>query len=159
MLSDFWLLNWCVTVDQGWSTCSSWAKCHLWHNYFLHGDIGNEKIFVNPLPSKVEIDHQNSLEKLCTIYSWRLYFTLLMNLEICVRHSDTLAKFVNYIFLQLLLLVLVYIFIAHEKGKYTDKIIHIIMCIFIHSLFCILNFMLHACGQNFVEVACTTNRV
>ena len=41
-----------------------------------------------------------------------IYINSLINLERCVRNSDTLAKFVNCIFLQLFLLLLVYIFIA-----------------------------------------------
>jgi len=41
-------------------------------------------------------------------------------------------------------------------GKYADKIVHIIICIFIHASFWVQNFMLPTCRLNFVKVAHTT---
>jgi len=40
--------------------------------------------------------------------------------------------------------------------KYTGKIIRIIVRTLIHSLFCVLSFMLPKCTANFAEVARTT---
>jgi hypothetical protein len=43
--------------------------------------------------------------------------------------------------------------------KYTSKTIHIILCILIHSSFCVFNFMLSAYRPNSFEVAYATNKV
>lgn len=75
-----------------------------------------------------------------------IYINSLINLERCVRNSDTLAKFVICIFFTTFPVVIGLYFYCTCIGKYTGKIMRIIMCIFIHSFFCILNFMLYAYG-------------
>jgi len=87
-----------------------------------------------------------------------IYITSLINLERCVRNSDTLTKFVNYVFFTTFSVSISLYFYCTCIAKYTGKIVHKIMCIFIHSLFYILNFMSRVCGRNFFEVACPKNR-
>lgn len=43
--------------------------------------------------------------------------------------------------------------------KYTGKSIHTIICILIHSSFCILNFIFPACGPNFAEAVGIVQKV
>jgi hypothetical protein len=45
------------------------------------------------------------------------------------------------------------------KEKYTGKIILIILCIFIHSSFCVLNFVLLACRPYFVKFSWIMTRL
>jgi hypothetical protein len=83
------------------------------------------------------------------------YVILLIHFaEIC-KNSDTLAKIVNCIFLQMFLLLVVYTFYYMCVEKHMGTII----LIYIHSSFCILNFMLPACRPNFFKVACITEGV
>ena len=53
------------------------------------------------------------------------------------------------------LLLSVYFYCTWCTEKHKGKII----CMYIHSLFCELNFMLSACRPYFSEVACTTQKV
>lgn len=51
-------------------------------------------------------------------------------------------------------------FLLHRRTeKSTGKIVHIILCIFINSSFCVLNLWLPACRPNFSEAARTTQNL
>jgi hypothetical protein len=87
----------------------------------------------------------------------KCWHSLLMNLvKGSANSNNTIADVVNFIFWWIFLLLPAYFYCTLCVGKFTSKIMP--MLLFIHTSFCVLNFVPASC-QNFVTVAHATQKL